>query len=143
MNPGRSAWAHCVTGSICLSKGSLFSSRSAGRFPLRCGSAGTGAAGGAVASAGALAGASVADHAADRQSDRQAHHGEDCDIDQIGREPRGHDGHPLYYRVVVFSDPLQGHVLHCKGCCGLVNNSYRLTVPERLRPQPFADLLIS
>ena len=26
----------------------------------------------------------------------------------------------LYYRVVVFSDPLQGHVLHCKGCCGLV-----------------------
>ena len=26
----------------------------------------------------------------------------------------------MYYRVVVFSAPLQGHVLHCRGCCGLV-----------------------
>ena len=26
----------------------------------------------------------------------------------------------LYYRVVVFRAPLQGLVLHCKGCCGLV-----------------------
>ena len=31
----------------------------------------------------------------------------------------------LYYRVVVFSDPLQGHVLHCKGCCGSVAITYR------------------
>ena len=23
-------------------------------------------------------------------------------------------------RVVVFSAPLQGHVLHCRGCCGSV-----------------------
>ena len=49
----------------------------------------------------------------------------------------------LYYRVVVFSGPLQGHVLHCKGCCGLVHSSYRETVHERLRPQPLAVLLIS
>jgi len=49
----------------------------------------------------------------------------------------------LYYRVVVFNDPLQGHVLHCKGCCGLVSLAYRKTVLEKLQPQPFADLLIS
>lgn len=49
----------------------------------------------------------------------------------------------LYYRVVVFSVPLQGHVLHCKGCCGLVHRSYRKTVKERLQPQPFTVLLIS
>ena len=49
----------------------------------------------------------------------------------------------LYYRVVVFSAPLQGHMLHCKGCCGLVLVSYRMTVPERLQPQPFTVLLIS
>ena len=40
----------------------------------------------------------------------------------------------LYYRVVVFSVPLQGHVLHCKGCCGSVWFSYRKTVQERLQP---------
>ena len=34
-------------------------------------------------------------------------------------------------------------MLHCKGCWGLVFASYRLTVPERLQPQPFAELLIS
>ena len=49
----------------------------------------------------------------------------------------------LYYRVVVISVPLQGHVLHCKGCCGSVYRSYRKTVPERLQPQPFTVLLIS
>ena len=31
----------------------------------------------------------------------------------------------LYYRVVVFRAPLQGPVLHCKGCCGLVSVPYR------------------
>ena len=46
-------------------------------------------------------------------------------------------------RVVVISVPLQGHVLHCKGCCGLVLFSYRKTVQERLQPQPFTVLLIS
>ena len=49
----------------------------------------------------------------------------------------------LYYRVVVFSAPLQGHMLHCKGCCGSVCFSYRKTVQERLQPQPFTVLLIS
>ena len=49
----------------------------------------------------------------------------------------------LYYEVVVINDPLQGHVLHWKGCCGLVCVSYRKTVHERLRPQPLAVLLIS
>lgn len=41
-----------------------------------------------------------------------------------------------YYRVVVYIAPLQEPVLHCWGCCGLVFCSYRLTVPERLQPQP-------
>ena len=54
-----------------------------------------------------------------------------------------HWTHSLYYRVVVFSVPLQGHVLHCKGCCGSVASSYRMTVLERLQPQPFTVLLIS
>ena len=49
----------------------------------------------------------------------------------------------LYYRVVVFRVPLQGHMLHCKGCCGLVQGSYRKTVHERLQPQSFTVLLIS
>ena len=49
----------------------------------------------------------------------------------------------LYYRVVVFIVPLQGHVLHCKGCCGLVHSSYHKMVYERLQPQPFTVLLIS
>ena len=49
----------------------------------------------------------------------------------------------LYYRVVVFRAPLQGPVLHCKGCCGLVWFSYRKTVRKRLQPQPFTVLLIS
>ena len=49
----------------------------------------------------------------------------------------------LYYRVVVFSVPLQGHMLHCKGCCGSVLSTYRKTVTERLQPQPFTGLLIS
>ena len=31
----------------------------------------------------------------------------------------------LYYRVVVISAPLQGHMLHCKGCCGSVCSLYR------------------
>ena len=41
-----------------------------------------------------------------------------------------------YYRVVVYIAPLQEPVLHCWGCCGLVFFPYRLTVPERLQPQP-------
>ena len=49
----------------------------------------------------------------------------------------------LYYRVVVIRVPLQGLVLHCRGCCGSVSSSYRQTVPERLQPQPFTVLLIS
>ena len=43
----------------------------------------------------------------------------------------------LYYRVVVIRVPSPRAVLQCKGCCGLVINSYRKTVPERLQPQPF------
>ena len=50
---------------------------------------------------------------------------------------------PLYYKVVVIKAPLQGLVLHCKGCCGLVHSSYRKTVYRRLQPQPFTVLLIS
>ena len=66
----------------------------------------------------------------------------------FGRENYGSNSlflmsNSLYYRVVVFSVPLQGHVLHCKGCCGLVHRSYRKTVKERLQPQPFTVLLIS
>ena len=49
----------------------------------------------------------------------------------------------LYYRVVVFRTPLQGAVLHCKGCCGLVYRAYRKTVQNRLQPQSFTGLLIS
>ena len=49
----------------------------------------------------------------------------------------------LYYRVVVIRAPLQGLVLHCKGCCGLVCRSYHKMVRERFQPQPFAVLLIS
>ena len=41
-----------------------------------------------------------------------------------------------YYKVVVYKAPLQELVLHCWGCCGLVVTTYRLTVPERLQPQP-------
>ena len=41
-----------------------------------------------------------------------------------------------YYKVVVYRAPLQELVLHCWGCCGLVHPSYRLTVLERLQPQP-------
>ena len=37
----------------------------------------------------------------------------------------------MYYRVVVFSAPLQGHMLHCKGCCGSVSFSNRKTVKNR------------
>ena len=48
-----------------------------------------------------------------------------------------------YNKVVVFSVPLQGHMLHCKWCCGLVLASYRMTVSERLQLQTFAVLLIS
>ncbi|EJW96550.1 hypothetical protein EVA_15343 [gut metagenome] len=40
----------------------------------------------------------------------------------------------MYYRVVVFRVPLQGLVLHCKGCCGLVLNSYHEMVLERFQP---------
>ena len=56
---------------------------------------------------------------------------------------KSHKTPSLYYRVVVFSVPLQGHMLHCRGCCGLVHPSYRMTVEKRLQPQPFTVLLIS
>lgn len=50
---------------------------------------------------------------------------------------------PLYYRVVVIRAPLQGLVLHCKRCCGLVLSSYHKMVLERFQPQPLTLLLIS
>ena len=56
---------------------------------------------------------------------------------------KGAQGRPLYYRVVVIRAPLQGLVLHCKGCCGLVCRPYHKMVRERFQPQPFAVLLIS
>ena len=62
---------------------------------------------------------------------------------QKGRDVCFFHRHSLYYRVVVIRVPLQGLVLHCKGCCGLVFFSYRKTVLERLQPQSFAVLLIS
>ena len=64
----------------------------------------------------------------------------------LGREPAAQNGGnaaPLYYRVVVIRAPLQGLVLHCKGCCGLVCRPYHKMVRERFQPQPFAVLLIS
>ena len=56
---------------------------------------------------------------------------------------RKYNAEPLYYRVVVIRAPLQGLVLHCKGCCGLVCRPYHKMVRERFQPQPFAVLLIS
>ena len=97
------------------------------------------AASGAVTAAGAgtLALFPVADLKENNGTDQQDHNG-----------PRDqswyvHTACSLYYRVVVISVPLQGHVLHCRGCCGLVFCSYRMTVHERLQPQPFTGLLIS
>ena len=49
----------------------------------------------------------------------------------------------LYNRVVVIKAPLQGLVLHCKGCCGSVSFSYHKMVLERFQPQPLTLLLIS
>ena len=49
----------------------------------------------------------------------------------------------LYYRVVVFSVPLQGHMLHCLGCVDWSVSPTAKTVHVRLQPQPFAGLLIS
>ena len=38
-----------------------------------------------------------------------------------------------YNRFRSFSDPRQGHALHCWGGCGLVVFSYRMTVQERIQ----------
>ena len=40
----------------------------------------------------------------------------------------------LYHRSIYES--LSRDMLHCWGCCGLVCHSYRMTVQERLQPQP-------